>query len=72
MRKPILLKAPLKDYLWGGTLLKEEYGKESDLRIPDSSHERREMIVYGQKGDSDEYYGEVHRGVVQYFGGRCH
>ena len=27
---PLLLKAPLKDYLWGGTRLKEEYGFESD------------------------------------------
>ena len=24
---PMKLKAPLKDYLWGGTRLKEEYGK---------------------------------------------
>lgn len=27
---PLLLKAPLKDYIWGGTKLKEEYGFESD------------------------------------------
>ncbi len=27
---PLLLKAPIKDYLWGGTKLKEEYGLESD------------------------------------------
>ena len=27
---PLLLKAPLKDYLWGGTRLKDEYGFESD------------------------------------------
>ena len=33
MRKPVLLNAPLKDYLWGGKLLIEEYGKESDLEI---------------------------------------
>lgn len=31
MKYPMLLKAPLKDYLWGGTQLKEAYGKESDL-----------------------------------------
>ncbi len=28
---PLLLKAPVKDYLWGGTRLKEEFGFESDL-----------------------------------------
>ena len=33
MLKPMLLKAPLKDYLWGGSRLKNEYGKESDLDI---------------------------------------
>lgn len=28
---PMKLTAPLKDYIWGGTKLKEEYGKVSDL-----------------------------------------
>ncbi len=28
---PVLLKAPLKDYIWGGRKLKEEYGFETDL-----------------------------------------
>lgn len=28
---PVLLKAPLKDYIWGGTRLKEEYGFKTDL-----------------------------------------
>lgn len=31
MLYPLLLEAPLKDYLWGGTRLKDEYGKETDL-----------------------------------------
>ncbi|MCR5757504.1 MAG: class I mannose-6-phosphate isomerase [Selenomonas sp.] len=31
MLYPLLLEAPLKDYLWGGTRLKEEYGKETSL-----------------------------------------
>ena len=31
MLKPMLLKAPLKDYLWGGNRLRDEYGKESEL-----------------------------------------
>lgn len=28
---PVLLKAPLKDYIWGGTRLKTEFGFETDL-----------------------------------------
>lgn len=28
---PLLLSAPLKDYIWGGTKLKDEYGFETDL-----------------------------------------
>ena len=32
MKYPLLLEAPLKDYLWGGTRLKEEYGKNTGLR----------------------------------------
>ena len=28
---PVMLKAPLKDYIWGGTRLKREYGFETDL-----------------------------------------
>lgn len=28
---PVLLKAPLKDYIWGGRRLKDEYGFETDL-----------------------------------------
>lgn len=27
MKYPMKLQAPLKDYLWGGTRLKDEYGK---------------------------------------------
>lgn len=29
--EPLKLRAPLKDYLWGGHRLKEEFGKETDL-----------------------------------------
>ncbi|MBP3746076.1 MAG: class I mannose-6-phosphate isomerase [Ruminococcus sp.] len=29
--KPFELKPPIKDYIWGGTRLREEYGKVSDL-----------------------------------------
>ena len=31
MLYPVKLQAPLKDYLWGGTRLREEYGKASDM-----------------------------------------
>lgn len=31
VRYPMKLEAPLKDYLWGGTKLKEEYGKKTTL-----------------------------------------
>ena len=31
MYYPMLLKAPLKDYLWGGQKLIREYGKVTDL-----------------------------------------
>lgn len=31
MLYPLKLQAPLKDYLWGGTRLKTEYGKETDM-----------------------------------------
>ena len=36
---PMKLIAPLKDYLWGGTRLKEEYGKKTDLDIVAESWE---------------------------------
>lgn len=31
MLYPLKLEAPLKDYLWGGTRLKDEYGKKTNL-----------------------------------------
>ena len=59
MLKPMLLKAPLKDYLWGGNRLKNEYGKTSDLDIVAESwelscHEDGLSLV-----DSGEYKGET-------------
>lgn len=32
MNYPLLLKAPLKDYLWGGTRLRDEFGFESEAQ----------------------------------------
>ena len=59
MLKPMLLKAPLKDYLWGGNRLKNEYGKSSDLDIVAESwelscHEAGLSLV-----DSGEHKGET-------------
>ena len=31
MLYPMKLEAPLKDYLWGGTRLKDEYGKKTNF-----------------------------------------
>ena len=37
MLYPLKLAAPLKDYIWGGTRLKDEYGKTTDLdRVAES------------------------------------
>lgn len=30
-KKPLILTPPIKDYIWGGTKLREQFGKESDL-----------------------------------------
>ena len=40
---PLKLKAALKDYIWGGTRLRDEYGKASDL---DKVAESWEMSVH--------------------------
>lgn len=50
MLQPMLLNAPLKDYLWGGTRLKEEYGKETNLdKVAESwelsCHEAGQSII---------------------------
>ncbi len=47
---PLLLKAPIKDYIWGGTRLKDEFGFESDTEIAAeawmlSCHKDGESIV---------------------------
>jgi len=39
MLYPLKLTAPLKDYLWGGTRLKSDYGKKTDLDIVAESWE---------------------------------
>ena len=47
---PMLLKAPLKDYIWGGDKLISEYGKETDLNLVAESwevscHKNGESII---------------------------
>lgn len=59
------LKPAFKDYLWGGTKLKEEYGKKSDLNIVAetwelSTHPDGLTII-----DSGEYKGETLLSYVQ-------
>ncbi len=54
--KPFLLKAPIKDYIWGGTKLREIFGKETELdRLAESwelsCHPDGECIIDG--GDFD-------------------
>lgn len=51
---PLLLKAPIKDYLWGGTRLKTEFGFETDAEKAAeawmlSSHKDGESIVCNGK-----------------------
>ena len=60
-RYPMKLIAPLKDYLWGGTRLKDEYGKKTDLDIVAESWELachkdgKSMIANGEaKGETLE------------------
>ena len=54
--RPFLLKAPIKDYIWGGTKLREIFGKESGLeRLAESwelsCHTDGECIIDGGEFD---------------------
>ena len=54
--RPFLLKAPIKDYIWGGTKLREIFGKESGLeRLAESwelsCHPDGECIIDGGEFD---------------------
>ena len=53
---PFLLKPPIKDYIWGGTRLRDEFGKESDLeRLAESwelsCHHDGESVISGGEFD---------------------
>lgn len=72
MLQPMLLNAPLKDYLWGGTRLKEEYGKETDLdKVAESwelsCHEAGQSIIASgsNKGKTlSQWLGEQGKDVL--------
>lgn len=54
--QPVKLKPSFKDYLWGGTRLKTEYNKNSDLDIVAeswelSTHKDGQSVVYGGQYD---------------------
>ena len=53
---PFLLSPTIKDYIWGGTRLRDEYGKESELpRLAESwelsCHPDGESVVSGGEYD---------------------
>ena len=68
---PLLLKAPLKDYLWGGNRLGEEYGFESDKeKIAEawmlSCHKDGQSVV-----DNGELKGKTLAEAIEIFGADC-
>ena len=76
MLYPIKLKAPLKDYLWGGTRLRDEYGKETDMeKVAESwelscHHDGESVIAEGEdKGLTLREY--IEREGKQVLGSRC-
>lgn len=65
---PLLLKAPVKDYLWGGKRLKEEFGFETDSEIAAeawvlSCHKDGESIV-----KNGELAGKTLSKAIEIFG----
>lgn len=54
--QPLLLKPPIKDYIWGGTKLREQFGKESDFeRLAESwelsCHKDGRSVIAGGEFD---------------------
>ena len=66
---PIKLKPAFKDYLWGGTRLKEEYNKKTDMeKVAESwelsTHKDGESTVFGGEYDGlklSEYIEKIGR-----------
>ena len=52
---PLLLSAPLKDYIWGGTKLKDEYGFETDLERVSEAW----VLACNKDGDGTVLNGEM-------------
>ena len=52
---PLLLKAPLKDYIWGGTRLKTEYGFKTDLEKVSEAW----VLACHKDGESEVMNGEM-------------
>lgn len=68
---PLLLKAPLKDYLWGGNRLATEYGFESDKeKIAEawmlSCHKDGQSII-----SNGELKGKTLSEAIEIFGDEC-
>lgn len=68
---PLLLEAPLKDYLWGGNRLREEYGFESDKeKIAEawvfSCHKDGKSTVL-----NGELKGKTLNEAIEIFGNAC-
>lgn len=73
--KPFLLNAPIKDYIWGGTKLRDIFGKESDLqRLAESwelsCHPDGECIVKGGEFDGTKL-SELVRKYPEILGRNC-
>ena len=62
---PLLLKPPIKDYLWGGTKLKTDYNLETEKQIAAEGW----MLSCHKDGNSlilnGEFKGKTLRGVLE-------
>lgn len=68
---PVMLKAPLKDYIWGGRRLKEEYGFETDLeRVSEawvlSCHKDGECVI-----ENGDLAGKTLSDALKVWGGKA-
>lgn len=73
---PLKLHAPLKDYLWGGTRLREEYGKETDMdKVAESwelsCHKDGESIIAEGEDKGLTLREYIEREGKQVLGSRC-
>lgn len=76
MLYPIKLQAPLKDYIWGGTRLRDEYGKESDMeKVAESwelsCHKDGESVIAEGNDKGMTLASFIEREGKQILGPRC-